>query len=136
MFPNLQTMLDAAAPEAVVESHDVAADGDVASVPRVCTPAEVAHRSATHSCSQVNSELGEESRRCRSPALPNHKRQGGLQTLRDLMKMGPSHHAYRCLDRGASILPRSCEFNCSHRRVRVTDTSVTNMSQRFIRVGY
>ena len=60
MFPNLQTMLDAAAPEAVVESHDVAADGDVASVPRVCTPAEVAHRSATHSCSQVNSELGEE----------------------------------------------------------------------------
>ena len=60
MLPTVQTMLDAAAPEAVVESHDVAADGDVASVPRVCTPAEVAHRSATHSCSQVNSELGEE----------------------------------------------------------------------------
>ena len=60
MLPTVQTMLDAAAPEAVVESHDVAADGDVASVPRVCTPAEVAHRSATHLCSQVNSELGEE----------------------------------------------------------------------------
>ena len=38
MLPTLQTMLDAAASEAVVESHDVAADGDVASVhvPRVC----------------------------------------------------------------------------------------------------
>ena len=58
MLPNLQTMLDAAAPEAVVESHDVAADGDVASVPRVRTPASLAHRSVTHLCSQVNSELG------------------------------------------------------------------------------
>ena len=60
MFPTLQTMLDAAASEAVVESHDVAADGDMASVPRVRTLAEDAHRSATHLCSQVNSELGEE----------------------------------------------------------------------------
>ena len=29
MLPTLQTMLDAAASEAVVEPHDVAADGDV-----------------------------------------------------------------------------------------------------------
>ena len=60
MFQTVQAMLDAAAPEAVVQPHDVAADGDVASVPRVRTLAEVAHRSATHSCSQVNPELGEE----------------------------------------------------------------------------
>ena len=60
MLPTVQTMLDAAASEAVVESHDVAADGDMASVPRVRTLAEDAHRSATHLCSQVNSELGEE----------------------------------------------------------------------------
>ena len=60
MFPTLQTMLDAAASEAVVEPHDVAADGDMASVPRVRTLAEDAHRSATHLCSQVNPELGEE----------------------------------------------------------------------------
>ena len=60
MLPTVRTMLDAAASEAVVEPHDVAADGDVASVPRVRTPASLAHRSATHLCSQVNSELGEE----------------------------------------------------------------------------
>ena len=63
MLPTVRTMLDAAASEAVVEPHDVAADGDIpdmASVPRVRTLAEVAHRSATHLCSQVNSELGEE----------------------------------------------------------------------------
>ena len=29
MLPTLQTMLDAAASEAVVEPHDVAADGDM-----------------------------------------------------------------------------------------------------------
>ena len=38
MFPTLQTMLDAAASEAVVEPHDVAADGDMASVPPVGAP--------------------------------------------------------------------------------------------------
>ena len=41
-------------------TNDVAADGDVASAPRVRTPTSLAHRSATHLCSQVNSELGEE----------------------------------------------------------------------------
>ena len=60
MLPTVRTMLDAAASEAVVEPHDVAADGDAASVPRVRTPASLAHRSATHLCSQVNPELGEE----------------------------------------------------------------------------
>ena len=42
MLPTVRTMLDAAASEAVVEPHDVAADGEVASVPRVRTPASFA----------------------------------------------------------------------------------------------
>ena len=60
MFPTHPTMLDAAAPEAVVAHNTIAVDGEAKSAPKVHSEAKIAHLCDAHSCSQVDVKLGGE----------------------------------------------------------------------------